>query len=330
VQQLPTMVRITSSSSPNLKIAAACLKSGNLVAFPTETVYGLGADATNQAAISDLYRVKNRPTEHPLIVHISSLASLGLWAVDTPHYAIKLARSFWPGPMTLILRRSSLAKDFITGNQNNVGIRIPGSQVAIELLKEFEAQGGLGIAAPSANRFGKVSPTTAGAVSEELSEFLSPSDMIIDGGDCQIGLESTIINCTDKFPVILRPGAITASKISELIGLDIEQITKVNDIKKIRASGLLRSHYSPQASVFISAKPQPGDGLIALSFIPTPNGVIRLASPLNDDEYAKVLYKALRLADSKQIKRVIVVPPLGEGIAMAIRDRLERCSTKFE
>jgi len=187
---------ISNCTAAAVTDAATTLLRGNLVAFPTETVYGLGADASNKDAVARIYQVKGRPADHPLIVHISSAAQLDKWASEIPEYAIKLARAFWPGPMTLILPRTDLAKDFITGGQNNVGVRVPEHSVALALLKEFEKQGGQGIAAPSANRFGKVSPTTASAVSDELSDYLSKDDLILDGGPCAVGVESTIIDCT--------------------------------------------------------------------------------------------------------------------------------------
>ena len=200
MRQLPIMTIISSCTLSTLKEAAKSLKQGNLVAFPTETVYGLGADATNKDAVARIYDVKGRPTGHPLIVHISSINNLDKWAQQIPEYAITLARTFWPGPMTLILPRTELAKDFITGGQDNVGIRVPSHPLALSLLKEFESLGGLGIAAPSANRFGRVSPTSAQAVQEELSEYLTLDDLILDGGPCQIGIESTIIDCTKQTP----------------------------------------------------------------------------------------------------------------------------------
>ena len=204
---------ISNCTADAIKDAVARLIKGDLVAFPTETVYGLGADATNKDAIARIYKVKGRPVGHPLIVHISSLGNLDKWARDIPDYAVKLARAFWPGPMTLILPRADLAKDFITGGQDNVGIRIPSHTVALALLKEFEDKGGLGVAAPSANRFGAVSPTTATAVEIELAVFLSENDQILDGGACLVGVESTIINCTQVQPSILRPGAVTQEMI---------------------------------------------------------------------------------------------------------------------
>jgi L-threonylcarbamoyladenylate synthase len=328
VQQLPIMALISSCTASTLKDAAASLRSGNLVAFPTETVYGLGVDATNKDAVAHLYQVKGRPSDHPLIVHISSMANLDKWAREVPEYAIKLARTFWPGPMTLILPRTNLAMDFITGNQDSVGIRVPSHPLASALLIEFEEQGGLGVAAPSANKFGKVSPTTASDVFEELSGYLSPTDLILDGGPCQVGVESTIINCTQDIPEILRPGAITATMISDLVGLQVNQITTSSNKLTIKAPGLLQSHYAPKAKVFLSTTPNLGDGFIALSDIPTPPGAIRLASPKNNKEYAQLLYQALRLADTKQLPNVIVIPPTGDDLAIAICDRLEKCAYK--
>ena len=320
------MAIISNCTTSTLIDAAASMRSGNLVAFPTETVYGLGADATNEHAIARIYDVKGRPTDHPLIVHISSLAKLDVWAKNIPDYAIKLARSFWPGPMTLILPRTTLAKDFITGGQDYVGVRVPAHTVALSLLKEFEAQGGYGVAAPSANRFGKVSPTSAGDVQEELSNFLKPTDLILDGGQSSVGVESTIINCTQSFPTILRPGAVTASMISNLLDLSGE-IIFAPTTNKVKASGLLESHYSPLAKVFLTGKPKAGDGFIALASYSTPPGVIRLASPINNNEYARVLYQALRFADSKKLEKVFVILPIGDDIAVAICDRLQKAAT---
>jgi L-threonylcarbamoyladenylate synthase len=317
------MTIISNCTASALKDAATSLIAGNLVAFPTETVYGLGADASNQQAVARIYEVKGRPTDHPLIVHISSINNLDKWAKDIPEYAVKLARAFWPGPMTLILPRTDLAKDFITGGQNNVGIRVPSHTVALGLLKEFEAQGGIGVAAPSANRFGKVSPTCADDVKAELSNFLKSVDLILDGGQSSIGVESTIVNCTKTTPAILRPGAITAAMINELLGIQIEVFVK-NNSDQIRAPGLLESHYSPKAKVYLSGTPAIGDGFIALSKFPTPSGVLRLISPTTNEEYARTLYQGLRLADSKKLNKVYVVLPDGDDIAIAICDRLQK------
>ena len=303
--------------------AAAHLKAGHLVAFPTETVYGLGADASNSHAVSRIYSVKGRPNAHPLIVHIASLERMGDWASDVPEYAIELARTFWPGPMTLILKRSELAGDFITGGQDSVGVRVPDHVVALALLEAFERAGGKGVAAPSANRFGHVSPTTADAVIEELGKYLSKDDLVLNGGTCDIGVESTIIDCTGLLPQVLRPGAITISMIYESTGL---KALSVGSQQAIRVSGSLENHYAPAAKVFVSETPKPGQGFIASSDVPTPEGVFRLASPRSDEEFAQMLYSALRFADTQGLTEVVVIQPIGSGIAEAIRDRLSKAS----
>jgi len=315
---------ISNCTVDAIKGAATSLIKGDLVAFPTETVYGLGADANNKDAIARIYKVKGRPTGHPLIVHISSLVNLDKWARDIPEYAVNLARAFWPGPMTLILPRADLAKDFITGSQDNVGIRIPSHTIALALLKEFESLGGLGVAAPSANRFGAVSPTTATAVEIELADFLSKNDQILDGGPCLVGVESTIINCTQKKPLILRPGAVTKEMIEDTLGITIDLNTSNSESIQVKAAGLLESHYAPNAKVFLTGSPAIGDGFIALDSFTTPAGALRLASPKTNTEYAQVLYEAFRLADFKGLRRVFVIPPTGDGIAVAINDRLAK------
>jgi L-threonylcarbamoyladenylate synthase len=315
---------ISNCTTTAIKDAAAALVKGDLVAIPTETVYGLGADATNEDAIARVYKVKGRPIGHPLIVHISSLGNLDKWARDIPEYAVKLARAFWPGPMTLILPRTDLAKDFITGSQDNVGIRIPSHTVALELLKEFESLGGSGVAAPSANRFGAVSPTTATAVGIELADFLSENDQILDGGPCLVGVESTIINCTQNQPSILRPGAVTKEMIEDTLGLTIDLDISNSESIQIKAAGLLESHYAPNAKVILTGSPEIGDGFIALDSFTTPVGAIRVAAPKTNKEYAQVLYEAFRFADVKGLRRVFVIPPTGGGIAVAINDRLAK------
>ena len=301
--------------------AATSLLAGKLVAFPTETVYGLGADASNADAVAKIYLAKGRPADHPLIVHISSMNELGYWAEEIPEYAIALAREFWPGPMTLILQRSEAAGDFITGGQDTVGLRVPDHVVALALLDSAKKIGVHGIAAPSANRFGHVSPTTAEAVREELSDYLSPEDVILDGGPSQVGVESTIIDCTGSNPHILRPGAITQAMIEEVTGLKVTEAQS-----EIRVSGSLENHYAPQATVVLDTEPQPGDGYIAMSDKKTPVGVTRLASPETIEEYARTLYAALREGDSQKLLRICVDQPVGAGLAIAICDRLQRAS----
>ena len=319
---------ISNCTADAINDAAATLVKGNLVAFPTETVYGLGADATNEDAVARVYAVKGRPTGHPLIVHISSMMHLDQWAREIPEYAIKLAKSFWPGPMTLILPRSKLAKDFITGGQDNVGIRVPSHIVALELLKQFELLSGVGVAAPSANRFGAVSPTTAKAVKLELDKYLSTSDQILDGGHCDVGIESTIINCLNIKPSILRPGWVTKEMIENTIEVTLDSIFDDEDINNVKASGLLRSHYAPKAKILLNIKPKRGDGFIADRSHPTPTGVIRLASPINDLIFAQDLYQAFRLADEQKLSRIVIITPANIGIGVAINDRLKKASAK--
>jgi L-threonylcarbamoyladenylate synthase len=314
---------LSKCSATAMVDAAANLSSGGLVAFPTETVYGLGADACNPDAVARIYSVKGRPADHPLIVHIASMDGLGDWADDVPGYAISLARDFWPGPMCMVVKRSRLARDFVTGGQDTVGVRVPDHPVALGLLEAFERAGGKGVAAPSANRFGKVSPTTAQAVADELGEYLALGDQILDGGPCVVGVESTIIDCSGETPRILRPGAITSRMISESTGLEV---VGIGEETAIRVSGSLEAHYAPVARVVLDQPPLAGQGFIAMSDIASGEGVVRLASPKTHDEFAQVLYSALRAADEQELATVIVIQPQGDGIAIAIRDRLRRSS----
>jgi L-threonylcarbamoyladenylate synthase len=227
--------------------------------------------------------------------------------------------------MTLIFKRSNLAQDFITGGQDTVGIRVPNHVVALGLLEAFHNLGGRGVAAPSANRFGHVSPTTAFAVSEELSAYLSKEDQVLDGGPCAVGVESTIIDCTGDAPRILRPGGITSEMVEESTGLK-PTLVGSTDTEQIRVSGSLEKHYSPAAKVIIDQTPVSGQGLIALSSRVTPIGVTRLAAPKNIDEFARDLYSALRKADELGLTEVVAEQPQGDGLAIAIRDRLIRAS----
>jgi L-threonylcarbamoyladenylate synthase len=313
---------ISQCSLSVLRQSAEKLKAGDLIAFPTETVYGIGADAENKDAVARMYQVKNRPANHPVIVHIAELNDVDYWAKDVPEYAINLMRDFWPGPMTLLLKRRVVAGDFLTGAQEIVGLRIPANSLALGLLNEFKAVGGMGIAAPSANRYGAVSPTTAEAVSQELSEYLLPGDQILDGGPCLVGVESTIIDCSSDNPKILRPGAISAEMIEESTGIILAEVSET----KIRTSGSDKQHYAPRAKVIIGGEIQSGEGLIAMSEIATPEGVIRLAEPKSIEEYARVLYSALRMSDSQNLEKVRIIPPRGEGLAVAIRDRINRAA----
>lgn len=315
---------LSNCSVDALTSAAAKLRAGGLVAFPTETVYGLGADATNPQAVARIYEVKGRPHDHPVIVHLSNINQLKDWVSEIPEYAIKLARTFWPGPMTLILPRSKAVGDFITGGQESVGIRIPDNPLALQFL----TLANVGVAAPSANRFGAISPTSALAVNEEIGAYLnSQSDVILDGGSSSVGVESTIIECLGERPKILRPGAITKEMIEEATGLSVDESSS-----QVRASGTLEQHYSPRAKVFLLDSENPviaciaGVGFLALEKFPTPYGAIRLGQPKNDEEYARILYDALREGDRRNLSAIYVVPPSGDGVAIAIRDRLKRAS----
>lgn len=301
--------------------AATALKSGALVAFPTETVYGLGADATNRAAVARIYEVKGRPSKHPLIVHLASVDALQIWASRIPEYAHQLALTFWPGPMTLVLPRTDLAGDFVTGGQETVALRIPDHPTALELLQSFQSLGGLGVAAPSANRFGRVSPTSSAHVRSELAPHLGQNDVILEGSAPRVGIESTIIDCTGRAPSILRPGFITEEMVSEFTGL-----APTKNPHAPRVSGSMKSHYAPAATVDLNQVPLAGDGLIALAEVETPAGVIRLGAPKSLSEYASSLYAALRNADELGISRVVAITPEGSGLALAIRDRLEKAS----
>lgn len=317
------MFTITAPNPRVISGAAKALIDGALVGIPTETVYGLAADAENQEAVARIYSVKGRPQDHPVIVHIGSFDYLKKWAINVPDYALKLAMEFWPGPMTLILERNNLAKDFITGGQDSVGLRVPNHLTTLALLEEFHKLGGNGIAAPSANRFGAVSPTNAKAVQSELGQFLDPSrDLILDGGQSSVGVESTIIDCTGVAPRILRPGAITQEMIAGVSGLKVDAIEE----SLIRVSGSLEQHYSPKAELSIGGEVFTGDGFIALKKVVTPIGGFRLASPDTLEDFASCLYSALRMADEKNISRIVIIPPEGEGLAIAIRDRIARAA----
>jgi L-threonylcarbamoyladenylate synthase len=311
------------------KAAAELLASGALVIVPTETVYGLAAHAEDESAVNRVFTTKNRPNDHPLIVHIANPECLDYWAVNIPDYARDLATALWPGPMTLVLSRNSPAGDFITGNQDTIALRIPQHPVVLEIIKELgEVTGNpcAGIAAPSANRFGKVSPTTLEHAQQELGDSLSSTDAGVDGGPCSIGIESTIIDCTGESPIILRRGAITEQ--------DIESIAVLSESNEstVRAPGMLASHYAPTATVKIINSASDIDideqnaFLLAPADVGTPVGVTRIGSPRDAHEYAQVLYSALRKADQLHAHVIYVIPPEGSGIAAAVRDRITRAA----
>jgi L-threonylcarbamoyladenylate synthase len=297
------------------------LQEGKQVAVPTETVYGLAADANHEEAVLGIFAAKNRPHANPLILHFDNLHSAEPYMLSFPAVFKQLYASFCPGPLTFIVPKSSLVSELITGGQDTVGVRVPSHAVALELLREFEQLGGLGVADPSANRFGKVSPTTAKAVDEELGRYLAEEDLILEGGASEVGIESTIIDCTTSLPRILRLGAITEQMIEQSTGLQVS-----NEQSEIRVSGSLESHYSPNAKLVLDVEAHDGDGFIALNTHETPAGVIRLCSPETTEEYAQQLYAALRRADELNLSRVVAITPTGDELSLAIADRLLRAS----
>jgi L-threonylcarbamoyladenylate synthase len=314
---------LSNSTTETIRNAAVALKAGHLVAFPTETVYGLGADARNPDAVKRVYEVKGRPTDHPLIVHISSINQLGKWAIEIPDYATSLARAFWPGPMTLILKRSDLVGDFITGGQDTVGLRVPSDPIALALIQEFERISESAIAAPSANRFGQVSATSSAGVIEELEEYLCSSDLVLDGGHSSIGIESTIIDCTNTTPRILRPGFVSKEDVEIQIGV---RCLSDEFPSQLRFSGSFEKHYSPKCQVSMSEEAIEGGGFFAMSCVNTPTRMIRLGSPASVDEFARIMYSIFREADRLKLKALVVIPPHGTGLEIAIQDRLRKAS----
>jgi L-threonylcarbamoyladenylate synthase len=314
---------VLNCTAESISEAVNALCAGHLVAFPTETVYGLGADAINPEAVKRIYEVKGRPIDHPLIVHISSRDQIDKWAVDVPEYAIKLARKFWPGPMTLILRRSELVGDFITGGQNTVGLRVPNDQIALALISEFEKVSHSAIAAPSANRFGQVSPTSGSDVWDELESYLSEFDLILDGGNSAIGIESTIVECTGGAPMILRSGAVTKEEIEFELGISCIENLGGSDIK---FSGVFQKHYAPKCRVIIGADSIEGAGFLALVGVETPIGMTRLATPTTTREFARILYATFRAADQSGFATLVVCLPLGQGLPVAIKERVEKAT----
>jgi len=321
-------VAYCGTTVPN--VAAHALADGHIAVIPTETVYGLGALADNPAAVARIFSIKGRPVDHPLIAHVASTDAAREWAARIPDYAEVLMDRFWPGPMTLIFERSARAGDYITGGQDTVAVRVPGSPVTRAVLRELAAMKGdpaVAIAAPSANRFGRVSPTTAQHAADEVGDLLGNDDVLLDAGPCDVGVESTIVDCTGEAPAILRPGKVTAQEIAEATGLVLGEHSQV------RAPGTLAAHYSPHAGVQLMDESElseltvtAGTGVIALAAVSTPAGAVRLCAPHTIEEYASCLYRALREADSLRITHVIAVAPSGEGLAEAIRDRLQRAA----
>jgi L-threonylcarbamoyladenylate synthase len=308
--------------------ATTALVSGNLCAIPTETVYGLAANALDETAVARVFAAKERPADHPLIVHVASSSDVSEWITELPQWAIDLTNAVWPGPLTIVGPRTKLASNSVTGNQDTVAVRVPSHPIAQDLLHQLKAQGVKGLVAPSANRFGHVSPTSAAHVAADLGEYLIKyGDLILDGGDCQVGVESTIVLATGSQPVILRPGAITAADIQRITGVDVSEATT----DAPRVSGALDSHYSPTAQVILinnvsEAGLESDAGFLALAQLPTPAGLVRLASPETIEDFAHELYGSLRAGDDLKLKSIYVIPPTGDGLAQAINDRLQRAA----
>lgn len=318
------MELILSPTTADVQRAARSILRGNLVVFPTETVYGLGADACNPDAIKRLFNLKSRPSSNPLIVHLPSTKNISHWAKELPDYAQTLAKTFWPGPMTLVLNRNTGVHDLITGRQSTVGVRVPSNSFAQDLLLEFENIGGFGIAAPSANKYGKVSTTSATAAQDIFNDEGIEGDLILNGGVSEYGIESTIISCVESKPTILRPGVITPELIEAYTGIVIDTIQHFSDIQ---VPGMSLKHYAPEAKVVINHIPKEGQGLIADLKFPTPSGVIRISAPKNLYEFAKNLYESFKTADALNLKVVSVYLPEGSsGLATAIKDRVIRAA----
>ena len=316
------------ATDQEIEKAAEILRAGGLVAFPTETVYGLGADASNPAAVRKIFAAKGRPADHPVIVHISDMSELKHWAAEVPRAAWLLAEKFWPGPLTIVLKRSSHVNDLISGGQNSIGLRVPGHPVAQQLLKAF----GGGIAAPSANKFGRLSPTTAEHVHEELGNAV---EMVLDGGPCDVGIESTIVDLTREPPAILRPGRVSVQQITDALLVPLGE----SAADRPRVPGSLAAHYAPRAPLKL-VQPDEVENYVRRQVVQPPVAVVARrgrprdskvalwqVAPETAEEYARVLYAILRRLDDAGCRLIVVeaLPPLPEWAA--VRDRLDRAAT---
>jgi L-threonylcarbamoyladenylate synthase len=305
--------------------AVEVLRAGGLVAFPTETVYGLGADASSSEAVQRLFAVKGRPPDHPVIVHLGDAALLDDWGVDVSESARTLTRACWPGPLTVVVRRAAHVPDAVTGGLDTVGLRVPDQPLALALLRAF----GGGIAAPSANRFGRVSPTTA---ADAFADVGNDVDVILDGGPCRVGVESTIVDCSRDVPAILRLGGVPRERVEELLGIEVALL----DGGEVRAPGTLESHYAPRAEVEVAESDTLTDRIEAALARGERVGVIGvddiraavevLGVPHDSVQYAHDLYRMLRDADARGLDRVIAVVHDATGLGAAVADRLRRAA----
>jgi L-threonylcarbamoyladenylate synthase len=322
-------------NSAEIERAAAILSAGGLVAFPTETVYGLGADASNPAAVAKIFAAKGRPQDHPVIVHLAGVELLSQWAGEVPAAAHELAAAFWPGPLTLILKRAAGVPDCVTGGQDTVGVRIPGHPVALALLRAFAGEAGgrafSGVAAPSANKFGRISPTTAGHVRAELGDAV---DRILDGGECSVGIESTIVDLSRGRAVLLRPGQVTRAQIAAVLGAEVE----LPDSAAPRASGTLQSHYAPRTPLHLVAAAElparlaalSGKKIAVLALAEAPadlNDVVWQRAPRALADYAHELYASLRRLDALGCAAILVEAPPAAPEWQGVNDRLRRASS---
>lgn len=338
---------MTADIDQSIELAVSKLKAGLLVAFPTETVYGLGADASSAAALERLYAVKGRPTSHPVIVHIASVEQLTDWAKDIPPQAYQLAERFWPGPMTLILPKADHVLSQVTGGQDSVGIRIPSHPVALKLLKAFAG----GLAAPSANRFGRLSPTSAQAVEAEFADSPDSSDevaMVLDGGPCEVGIESTIISLLSSQAKILRPGMIDAASVAEVVGAEAFSSGSFVSAGETRVPGALPSHYAPQTKLTVASSEQLIELVLELNAMERSAAVFAFDStvaklrpnlsglafdslvvaPDQVDQYARALYEQLRRFDKLKLDRIFVEAVPDGSPWDGVRDRLARASAE--
>lgn len=318
--------------------AAKILREGGLVAFPTETVYGLGADAKNEAAVRKIFAAKERPYDHPLIVHIAEIEHLENWGRNISQQVYQVAQAFWPGPLTIIVKKQPEVLDIVTGWQDTIGLRIPRHPIALALLNTFNS----GIAAPSANKFTHISPTTAEAVSEELGDQV---DLVLDGGDCEVGLESTILDMSGDVPTILRPGMITGEMLEEIIG-HVEHARKDTPAK--RAPGMHHLHYAPLTKTILISSDKLLSFLQAVTPAETPMAVLAHSKaiiahcnehinkeiihlqPMPDSakDYAQKLYQTMRMLDHQQFKHIIIEAVPQDEEWEAIRDRLAKASKR--
>ncbi|RYZ42280.1 MAG: threonylcarbamoyl-AMP synthase [Myxococcaceae bacterium] len=311
----------------HLDRAVELLRRGGVIALPTETVYGLAANAEDELAVRRVFAIKGRPATHPLIVHIPGAEHLSRWARVIPDEATALAKAFWPGPLTLVLPRTARATDAVTGGQDTVALRVPGHPVALEVLRRL----GGGVAAPSANRFGRVSPTTAEHVQQDLGGDV---DLVLDGGPSTVGVESTIVDLSSGAPAILRPGGLATEEVERVLGRTVP----VRASTSVRVSGSLASHYAPRAGVVLAEPSEVAQrvetlraqgrrvGVLGPASLSLPEDVQRFDVPGEPAEAARVLYARLREADEQGHDVLVACLPLASGLGIAVRDRLSRAA----